>query len=100
VDAHPSAHALVALPVFVAQPVALVLHPRLVVGQVARTVGWALAAVSVTGALGFAALLGRWEWVGAAERAAIWPAKLWLLVAALATVLSPAPTGGRAPGPR
>jgi hypothetical membrane protein len=84
VDTHPTAHALVALPVFVAQPLALLLHPRLVAGRTVRMAGWVLAAVSLLGAVVFAVLLGRWEWVGAAERAAIWPAKLWLPLAALA----------------
>ena len=88
VDVHPTAHALVALPVFVAQPLALLLHPRLVRGRALRVTGWALAAVSVTGAVVFTALLGRWEWVGVAERAAIWPAKLWLALAALAPLLA------------
>jgi hypothetical membrane protein len=103
VDAHPTAHSLVALPVFVAQPLALLLHPRLVAGRVAHVAGRVLAAVSVTGAVVFAALLGRWEWVGAAERAAIWPAKLWLPLAALAPVLARRRTPGaraRRPGPR
>jgi hypothetical membrane protein len=100
VDEHPTAHALVALPVFVAQPLALLLHPRLVTGTAVRVVGWALAAVSVTGAGVFTALLGQWEWVGAAERAAIWPAKLWLPLAALAPVLGPLLPRRRTPAAR
>ena len=110
VDRYPTAHAWVALPVFVAQPMALLLHPRLVAGGRTRGVrlaGWALAAVSVTGAAVFVGLLGGSEWVGAAERAAIWPAKVWLALVAL-VALGPVLARPRAtvqprvrpPGPR
>ena len=103
VDRYPAAHAWAALPVFVAQPLALVLHPRLLTGSGARWVrrtGWALAAVTVVGAVAFVALLGGTEWVGAAERAAIWPAKAWLALVALASVLASAPASAPGPGPR
>lgn len=78
VDAHPTAHTLVALPVFLCQPAALLLHARLVPRSPLRSVGTALAAVSVAGALAFGLLLAAPAWAGLAERAAIWPAKLWL----------------------
>lgn len=85
VDRHPTAHALVALPVFVTQPVALLLHTRLFGPGAARRAGLSLATVALVGVACFAALLGHDEWVGLAERAAVWPAKLWLPLVALAT---------------
>ena len=98
VDTHPTGHALVAVPVFVAQPLALLLHARLTPAGAARTAGLVLASVALLGVAAFVALLGHDQWVGLAERAAIWPAKLWLPLAALATAgwLRPAPP----PGPR
>lgn len=98
VDTHPTGHALVAAPVFVAQPLALLLHARLTPAGAARTAGLVLASAALLGVAAFAALLGRDQGVGLAERAAIWPAKLWLPLAALATAgwLRPA----LRPGPR
>ena len=108
VDAHPTLHSVVALPVFVAQPLALLLHARwLATGRI-RVVGTALGVAAVLGAVTFAVLLGADHWSGAAERLAIWPAKLWLpLAAPLAALRSrrlpvpagpaPARPGGRPP---
>jgi hypothetical membrane protein len=78
VDAHPTAHTLVALPVFLCQPLALLLHARLERHSPLRSMGTALAVVSIVGALSFGLLLAAPSWAGLAERAAIWPAKLWL----------------------
>ncbi len=82
VDAHPVVHTLVALPVFVAQPLAIVLHARLLPPSKVRTVGMALGAMSIVGAISFGLLLNSEHWGGFAERAAIWPAKAWLAMAA------------------
>lgn len=83
VDDNPSAHTLVALPVFLAQPLAILLHARLMPAGATRWVGLLLGIVAVVGAVAFAALLGSPAWAGAVERAAIWPAKVWLLLAAI-----------------
>nr|WP_272955504.1 DUF998 domain-containing protein [Pedococcus badiiscoriae] len=93
VDAHRTTHSLVALPVFVAQPLALLLHARLLAPGRLRQVGLALATVALAGVVAFAALLGADHWSGLLERAAIWPAKLWLPLAALAA----ATAAGRGP---
>ena len=92
VDIHPLAHSLAALPVFVAQPLALLLHARLSGPGRLRQAGLVLAGVAVAGDIAFAAMLGADHWSGLAERAAIWPAKLWLPLA----LLSAAPTAGGA----
>ena len=98
VDRHPTAHALVALPVFAAQPVAVLLHARLVRPGSARLAGLLLAITALVGVACFVTLLGHDQWVGLAERAAIWPAKLWLPLVAVTTAgrLRPGPR----PGPR
>ena len=100
VDTHPTAHSLVALPVFAAQPLALLLHARMLGPGVARRAGLGLATVALVGVACFVALLGHDEWVGTAERAAIWPAKLWLPLVAVATAgwLRPGPPPGPRPG--
>lgn len=101
VDRHPTAHSLLALPVFVAQPLALLLHARLLPSGPVRRVGFGLATIALVGVACFVALLGHDEWVGLAERAAIWPAKLWLPLVALATAGSrPRTPAGPPPGPR
>ncbi len=88
VDSHPVAHTVVALPVFACQPIAIILHARLLPSSPQRTAGIALGGVSVVGAATFGALLGSEQWGGWAERAAIWPAKLWLALAATHIVVS------------
>ena len=100
VDTHPTGHTLVAVPVFAAQPLALLLHTRLLAPGPARRAGFGLAAVALVGVLCFVALLGHDEWVGLAERAAIWPAKLGLPLAALATASRPRTPGAPPPAPR
>lgn len=84
VDAHPLLHSLVALPVFVAQPLAVLLHARWLTAGRVRTAGTALGLVAALGAVAFGVLLGADAWSGAAERLAIWPAKAWLPLAAIA----------------
>ncbi|MGC1207889.1 MAG: DUF998 domain-containing protein [Ornithinimicrobium sp.] len=83
VDSHPVTHTLVALPVFVAQPIAILLHARLLPPSPTRTAGVLLGAVAVAGAATFGTLLGSEQWSGLAERVAIWPAKVWLALATL-----------------
>lgn len=100
VDRHPTAHAFVAVPVFAAQPLALLLHARLLGPGAARRAGLGLATVALVGVAAFVALLGHDEWVGLAERAAIWPAKLWLPLVVLATASRSRTPGGPPPGPR
>jgi hypothetical membrane protein len=108
VDVQPTLHAVVALPVFVAQPLAVVLHARWLAEGRIRAAGTALGVAAVLGAVTFAVLLGADHWSGAAERLAIWPAKLWLPLAAPLAVLrsrrlpapgepAPARPGGRPP---
>ncbi len=82
VDSHPVVHTLVAVPVFIAQPLAIVLHARLLSPSRMRSVGMTLGAVSIAGAVSFGLLLNSEQWGGFAERAAIWPAKAWLAMAA------------------
>ncbi|MEP6856012.1 MAG: DUF998 domain-containing protein [Pedococcus sp.] len=84
VDAHPTLHSLVALPVFVAQPLAVLLHARWLATGRLQAVGTVLGLAAIIGAVAFGALLGADGWSGAAERLAVWPAKLWLPLAALA----------------
>ena len=90
VDAHPTLHTVVALPVFVAQPLAVLLHARWLATGRLRFAGTALGVAALVGAVTFAALLGADSWSGAAERLAIWPAKLWLPLAALRPGSTPA----------
>jgi hypothetical membrane protein len=100
VDAHPVAHSVVAVPVFVAQPLALVLHARLLAPGRVRHAGLALGTAALLGVVAFVGLLGADRWSGLAERAAIWPAKLWLPLAVLATAGRRQPAGGPPAPPR
>jgi hypothetical membrane protein len=83
VDRHPTAHTLVAVPVFACQPTALLLHALLVPHRRARLVGLVLGAAAAGGALGFAVLLDAEHGTGALERLAVWPVKLWLALSVL-----------------
>ena len=84
VDRQPEVHALVAAPVFVLQPLAVLATadalrrthgavPSWVVGT-----GRAVGAVTLTAALAFGLFVGAGSWVGGLERLALWPAYLWL----------------------
>ena len=99
VDAHPTAHSVVAVPVFAAQPLAVLLHARLLDPGHVRRAGLALAGVALFGVVAFVGLLGADHWSGLAERAAIWPAKVWLPLALLATAGRHQPAAGPLPGP-
>jgi hypothetical protein len=96
VDAHPTLHSVVALPLFAAQPLAVLLHARWLTAGRVRAVGTALGVAAVLGAVAFAVLLGADHWSGAAERLAIWPPKAWLLLAAVRPRRLPSP-GAPAP---
>lgn len=84
VDRHPDLHGAVAVWVFVAQPLALVLlglglragHPRF--GRATVAVG----VLSAVGAIGFLLLLRADSGAGAFERLALWPGYLWVCVIA------------------
>lgn len=86
VNLHPGLHAAVAIWVFAAQPLALILlglslipeHRRM--AQVTVTVG----AISAVGSIGFLVLLGSHTGSGAFERLALWPGYLWVSVLAFA----------------
>ena len=99
VGTHPMAHSVVALPVFVAQPLALLLHARLLDPGRLRHAGLALATVALLGVVAFVGTLGADHWSGLAERAGIWPAKLWLPLAVLATAGRHRPDLVPPPGP-
>lgn len=84
VDAHPGLHGGVAVWVFVAQPLALVLL-GLSLRDTHRRFGWATVAVgaaSLVGSLGFLVLLDADHGAGAFERLALWPGYLWVTVIA------------------
>lgn len=87
VDLHPDLHGAVAVWVFVAQPLALVLLGlSLRAGHV--RFGWATVAVGVlsaVGAIGFLLLLRADSGAGAFERLALWPGYVWVCVIAWAT---------------
>ena len=85
VNEDPTAHGLVALPIFVAQPLAIALmgvslrsqHPRLSLAS------YVVAGASVVGAAGFGLLVGDVSGpIGAFERLALWPGYLWVCVVA------------------
>jgi hypothetical membrane protein len=89
-DQHPTAHSLVALPVFLCQPLALLLHGHLVEGRW-RATGVVLGTASVVGAVAFGVLLGADHGSGAVERLAVWPAKAWLALVVLRYAAAPDP---------
>jgi hypothetical membrane protein len=84
IDVQPDLHAAVAVGVFVAQPLALVLlglalHPtRPGLGRASVAVG----ALSAVGSIGFLLLLHADDGAGAFERLALWPGYLWVCVLA------------------
>jgi hypothetical membrane protein len=84
VDQRPAVHALVAAPVFVLQPLA-VLATAAVLRQTRGAVpswvvtgGFAVGALTLLAAAAFGLRLGEQTWVGGLERLALWPAYLWL----------------------
>ena len=101
VDGAPKWHAVVAAPVFVVQPVAVLLTAealrrgrratRVVVG-----LGFVVGGLTILAAAAFAVRLGSPTWVGGLERLALWPAYPWLAVVGVALL---AGEGGVAPEP-
>lgn len=86
VNEDPAAHGLVALPIFVAQPLAVLLMGLSLRGTrpaTART-AYLVAAASAAGAIGFAVTVGTDSGVlGALERLALWPGYVGVSVVAL-----------------
>ncbi|MEP7331146.1 MAG: DUF998 domain-containing protein [Terracoccus sp.] len=82
VDQHPSLHVLVAVPVFVTQPLA-VLTTALAFSKTHRGLtasGVMVGLGGLVGASAFLAVSGGPHWVGWWERFALWPAYPWLAV--------------------
>jgi len=90
VNEDPSIHGFVALPIFVAQPAALLLTAwgmRVATPRLAATTA-AVALASAVGSIGFGLLVGRdVALVGAFERLALWPGYLWVSVIAISSVI-------------
>ncbi|WP_246111120.1 DUF998 domain-containing protein [Terrabacter aerolatus] len=91
VDQQPSWHVVAALPVFVLQPLAVLVTAEALrrSGAVSRTVarsGLVVGVLTLLAAAAFALRLGAVSWVGGLERLALWPAYPWLGVVALALV--------------
>jgi hypothetical membrane protein len=86
VNEDAATHGMVALPIFVAQPLAIALmgvslrhrHPRAALGA------YVVAAASLVGAAGFGLLVGDDSGpIGTLERLALWPGYVWVCVVAL-----------------
>ena len=84
VDQRPALHALVAAPVFVLQPLAVLAtaetlrRTRGAVPSWVVTSGLAAGSVTLVAATALGLGLGAEVWVGGLERLALWPAYLWL----------------------
>ncbi|WP_117215592.1 DUF998 domain-containing protein [Allorhizocola rhizosphaerae] len=74
-------HSLLSLPVFLAQPVAIITLGVALRGR-QRALALVVGVVSLVGTVAFLALTGSAEFGGLAERLALWPGYLWLPVAA------------------
>lgn len=83
-------HGLIALPIFVAQPAALLLMALALPGtrpQLARAT-FVVAIASAVGSVAFGLLVGRdVAGIGAFERLALWPGYVWVSVVALSSVV-------------
>ncbi len=83
-------HGLVALPIFVAQPLAVLLTGIALRGTRpgAARLAYVLAALSAVGAVGFGFTVGTDSaLIGALERLALWPGYVWVSVVAVGSVL-------------
>ncbi len=97
VDQHPSLHVLVAVPVFVTQPLAVLAtalafkgtHHGLTASGVMVGLG------GLVGAGAFLAVSGGPHWVGFWERFALWPAYPWLAVVGAVVLTSGRPSLSR-----
>jgi hypothetical membrane protein len=90
VNEQAGVHGLVALPIFVAQPMALLLMGLSLLPHrpgLARAT-FAVAAASTIGAAGFGVLVGGDSpLIGAFERLALWPGYVWVSVVVLSSVM-------------
>lgn len=96
VDQHPSLHTLVAVPVFVAQPLA-VLATAVALKGVHRGLtasGLVVGLGCVVGAGVFLAVSGTLGWTGFWERVALWPAYPWLAAVGAVAIASRRPPPG------
>ncbi len=94
VDQYPGVHALVATPIFVLQPLAILATVGAVgqgVSAAVRSTGLMAGALSAIGSLGFGARLGQPTWGGGLERLALWPAYVWLGILAASLVAATRP---------
>ncbi|TQM62420.1 uncharacterized protein DUF998 [Humibacillus xanthopallidus] len=84
VDQRPALHALVAAPVFVLQPLAVLATAAALRRTAGAVPGWvvttgvAVGGLTAAAAAAFGLRLGQQTWVGGLERLALWPAYLWL----------------------
>lgn len=92
-DSHPTLHAAVATPVFIAQPLAILLHGLSREGQ-ERAVALGVAALCAAGALAFVLGVGGDDLSGLFERVALWPVKVWLGLVGLRILRSTATRAG------
>lgn len=97
VDQQPSWHVVAALPVFVLQPLAVLvtaeaLRRTAVVPRSVSLSGLLVGVLTLVAAVGFGLRLGASSWVGGLERLALWPAYPWLALVALALAASRAET--------
>jgi hypothetical membrane protein len=86
VNEDPATHGLVALPIFVAQPLAIALMGVSLRRRRPRTAlaAYVVAAASLAGAAGFGMLVGGDSGsIGTFERLALWPGYVWVCVVAL-----------------
>ena len=85
-DYSQAVHYAVALPIFVIRPIALALSARLLTPHFPRLGNWtwAVAALTLVGAVGFALAGTGGALRGATERLALWPADIWFAVVAVA----------------
>jgi hypothetical membrane protein len=93
VDRRPGWHVVVALPVFVLQPLAVLATAEALrrSGAVPRAVavsGLVLGGLMLAAAVAFGLRLGSPTWVGGLERLALWPTYPWLAVVAWALARS------------
>lgn len=93
VNLHPGLHTAVAVWVFAAQPLALVLLGLSLRPAYRRLGGMTIlvGALSAVGSIGFLLLLGSATGGGAFERLALWPGYLWVSVIAFAALRRDAP---------
>ncbi|MBV2365844.1 DUF998 domain-containing protein [Streptomonospora nanhaiensis] len=96
-DRAPAAHTLASLPVFVAQPCALI-TTGVALRRHRRLLGWstiAVGVVCVAGTAVFAARVDVEHFSGLFERLALWPGHLWAVVLAVALLRWRPPAAAR-----